>query len=56
MMDSSKGPSVVDVWELGVRDFFTEQGKFKPEDAAKVVGPDGKLNFITDKYLKALQK
>jgi NitT/TauT family transport system substrate-binding protein/sulfonate transport system substrate-binding protein len=56
MMDSSKGPSVVDVWELGVRDFFTEQGKFKPEDAAKVVGPDGKLNFITDKYLKALVK
>lgn len=54
MMDSSKGPSVVEQWELGVLDFFTSQGKLKKEDAAKVVGPDGKLNFITDKYLKMI--
>jgi len=43
---------VVEAWELGVLDFFTSQGKLKKEDAAKVVGADGKLNFITDKYLK----
>jgi NitT/TauT family transport system substrate-binding protein/sulfonate transport system substrate-binding protein len=50
MMNGS--PSVVEAWELGVLDFFTSQGKLKKEDAAKVVGADGKLNFITDKYLK----
>ena len=43
---------MVETWELGVLDFFTSQGKLKKEDAAKVVGADGKLNFITDKYLK----
>jgi NitT/TauT family transport system substrate-binding protein/sulfonate transport system substrate-binding protein len=48
----SGSPSVVETWELGVLDFFTSQGKLKKEDAAKVVGADGKLNFITDKYLK----
>jgi NitT/TauT family transport system substrate-binding protein/sulfonate transport system substrate-binding protein len=56
MMDGSKGPSVVETWEKGVLEFFTSQGKLKPEDAAKVVGPDGKLNFITDAYLKPLVK
>lgn len=56
MMDGSKGNSVVEAWELGVLDFFTAQGKLKKEDASKVVGPDGKLNFITDKYLKMVGK
>ena len=55
MMDNSKGPSVVETWEQGVLDFFTAQGKLKKEDAAKVVGADGKLNFITDKYLKLVK-
>ncbi|MBI5581562.1 MAG: ABC transporter substrate-binding protein [Deltaproteobacteria bacterium] len=45
-------PSVPEAWELGVLDFFTSQGKLKKEDAAKVMGADGRLNFITDKYLK----
>lgn len=56
MMDNSKGPSVVETWEQGVLNFFTSQGKLKKEDAAKVVGADGKLNFITDKYLKMVAK
>jgi NitT/TauT family transport system substrate-binding protein/sulfonate transport system substrate-binding protein len=54
MMDGSNGPSVVEKWELGVLDFFTSQGKFKKEDADKVVGPDGRLNFITDKHIKEM--
>lgn len=56
LMDGSKGTSVVEGWEKGVLDFFTSQGKLKKEDAAKVVGADGKLNFITDKYLKMIEK
>jgi NitT/TauT family transport system substrate-binding protein/sulfonate transport system substrate-binding protein len=46
----------VETWEKGVLDFFLAQGKFKKEDGEKVVGADGKLNFITDKYLKPLVK
>jgi len=51
----SGSPSVVESWELGVLDFFTSQGKLKKEDADKVL-KDGKLNFITDKYLKMIEK
>ncbi|MCE5333315.1 MAG: ABC transporter substrate-binding protein [Desulfobacteraceae bacterium] len=56
MMDGSKGPSVVETWELGVLEFFTAQKKLKEEDAKKVVTPDGRLNFITDQYLKMIVK
>jgi ABC-type nitrate/sulfonate/bicarbonate transport system substrate-binding protein len=42
-------------WEMGVLNFFTEQGKLKKEDADKVMA-DGKINFVTDKYLKMIKK
>ena len=56
MFDNSKGPSVVEQYQMGVLDFFSSQGKLKKEDVAKVVGPNGVPNFITDKYLKLIAK
>ncbi|MCE5334240.1 MAG: ABC transporter substrate-binding protein [Desulfobacteraceae bacterium] len=56
VFDASKGASTVEGWQKGILEFFTAQKKLKEEDANKVVGPDGRLNFITDKYLKMLAK
>jgi hypothetical protein len=42
-------------WEMGVLNFFTEQGKLKKEDADKVL-KDGKISFVNDKFLQMLKK
>jgi NitT/TauT family transport system substrate-binding protein/sulfonate transport system substrate-binding protein len=42
-------------WEMGVLNFFVEQGKLKKEDADKVL-TNGKINFVNDKYLLMLKK
>ncbi|MCE5243492.1 MAG: ABC transporter substrate-binding protein [Syntrophobacteraceae bacterium] len=55
MFDNSKGMNVPETWEMGVLNFFTEQGKLKKEDVDKVV-KDGKPTFVTDKYLKMVKK
>jgi NitT/TauT family transport system substrate-binding protein/sulfonate transport system substrate-binding protein len=51
----SGSPSVLERWELGVLDFFTAKGKLKKEYTDKVL-KDGKLNFITDEYLRMIEK
>ena len=56
IFSTSSGTSTIETWQKGILEFFTSQGKLKKEDAAKVQGPDGKLNFITDKYLKLVTK
>ncbi len=47
--------NIPEKWEQGVLSFFTEQGRLKKEDADKVL-KDGKLTFITDKYIKMIAK
>ena len=52
MFDSSQGNSEVYQWMDGIATFFTEQGKFKPEEKEKVM----QSPFINDKFLKMLAK
>jgi NitT/TauT family transport system substrate-binding protein/sulfonate transport system substrate-binding protein len=52
LFDSSKGPSTVQQWQSGILEFFTEQGRFKPEDREKVL----KTPYITDKFLKMVKQ
>ncbi len=52
LFDNSKGESTVETWQKGILDFFTEQGKFKPEEKEKVL----KSNYITDKFLKMVKQ
>lgn len=52
LFDSSKGPSTVDKWQASILEFFTEQGRFKPEDKEKVL----KTPYITDKFLKMVKQ
>ena len=52
LFDNSKGNSEVYQWMNGVAAFFTEQGRFKPEERDKVM----KSPFINDKFLKMLAK
>jgi len=51
LFDASKGPSQVDQWQRAILDFFTAQGRFKPEEKEKVL----KSNYITDKFLKQVK-
>lgn len=51
MFDSSKGKSEVDNWMVGIANFFTEQGRFKPEESEKAL----KSGFVTDKFLKLVK-
>ncbi len=51
MFDSSKGQSEVEKWMAGIADFFTAQGRFKPEESAQAM----KSGFITDKFLKMIK-
>lgn len=51
----SGSPSVVEAWELGILEFLTGQGKLKEEDSDRIF-KDGRLNFITDRYLKMIDK
>ena len=52
MFDNSKGPSEMDKSMGAIADFFTEQGKFTPEEKDKLM----KSGFVTDKFLKMLAK
>jgi ABC-type nitrate/sulfonate/bicarbonate transport system substrate-binding protein len=52
LFDASKGPSTVEQWQLAILDFFTAQGKFKPEEKEKVL----KVKYITDKFLKLVKQ
>lgn len=52
LFDTSKGESEVHKWMDGIATFFTEQGKFKPEEKEKVMNSE----FINDKFLKELAK
>ncbi len=52
LFDNTKGPSTVDQWQLAIVDFFTAQGRFKPEEKEKVL----KINYITDKFLKMVKQ
>lgn len=52
MFDSSKGPSQMETTMAGIADFFTDQGKFTPEEKKKVM----ESGFINDKFLKMLAK
>jgi NitT/TauT family transport system substrate-binding protein/sulfonate transport system substrate-binding protein len=51
MFDSSAGPSQVQKWQSSILEFFTAQGRFKPEEKEKVA----KSNYITDKFLKMVK-
>lgn len=39
-------------WEKGILEFFTEQGRFKPDERDKVL----KSDFVTDKFLKMVKQ
>ncbi|WP_242825423.1 ABC transporter substrate-binding protein [Desulfitobacterium dichloroeliminans] len=52
MFDSSKGDSEIYKWMDSIASFFTEQGRFTPEESEKVM----KSPFINDTFLKALAK
>jgi len=51
MFDDSAGPSNVHKWQQEILDFFTAQGRFKPEEKEKVM----KSNYITGKFLKMVK-
>jgi len=50
MFDNSKGQSEMEKTMVGIAEFFTEQGKFTPQEKEKVVNS----GFVTDKFLKML--
>ncbi|MBP1738704.1 MAG: ABC-type nitrate/sulfonate/bicarbonate transport system periplasmic component-like protein [Deltaproteobacteria bacterium] len=52
LFDSSKGVSTVESWQQGILDFFTEQGRFKPEEKEKVM----KTKYVNDKFLKMVKQ
>lgn len=51
MFDTSAGPSDVQKWQQAILDFFTAQGRFKPEEKEKVM----KSDYITGKFLKMVK-
>jgi ABC-type nitrate/sulfonate/bicarbonate transport system substrate-binding protein len=51
LFDASKGPSQVEQWLGPILDFFTAQGKFKPDEKRKVL----QSNCVTDKFLKMVK-
>ncbi len=52
LFDTAKGKSQVEQWQGAILDFFTEQGRFKPEEKEKV----SKTPYITDKFLKLVKQ
>jgi ABC-type nitrate/sulfonate/bicarbonate transport system substrate-binding protein len=52
LFDPAKGKSQVEEWQLAILEFFTEQGRFKPEEKEKVL----KTQYITDKFLKQVKQ
>ncbi len=46
------GDSTVEAWQRAITEFFTEQGRFKPEERDKVL----KTPYITDKFLKLVKQ
>jgi NitT/TauT family transport system substrate-binding protein/sulfonate transport system substrate-binding protein len=51
LMDSSKGMSTAGKWQFLIGEFFTAQGRFKPEDFAKVKDSA----YVTDKFMKLIK-
>lgn len=52
LFDKSKGESTVEAWQRGILEFFTAQGRFKPEEKKKVE----ETPYITDKFLKLVKQ
>jgi NitT/TauT family transport system substrate-binding protein/sulfonate transport system substrate-binding protein len=48
LFDSSKGPSKALRWQQAIAEFFTAQGRIKPDEFAQV----SKKDYVTDKFLK----
>jgi NitT/TauT family transport system substrate-binding protein/sulfonate transport system substrate-binding protein len=48
----AKGDSTVEAWQRAITNFFTEQGRFKPEERDKVF----KTPYITDKFIKLVKQ
>lgn len=48
----AKGDSTVESWQRAITNFFTEQGRFKPEERDKVF----KTPYITDKFIKLVKQ
>jgi NitT/TauT family transport system substrate-binding protein/sulfonate transport system substrate-binding protein len=51
LFDSSKGMSTAAKWQSLIAEFFTAQGRFKPEEFAKVKD----ATYVTDKFLKLVK-
>jgi NitT/TauT family transport system substrate-binding protein/sulfonate transport system substrate-binding protein len=51
LFDGSAGESTAAKWQRLIAEFFTAQGRFKPEELEKV----NKLGYVTDKFLKTVQ-
>ncbi len=51
IFDSSKGKSKAQEYMEGIGNFFTENGRFKPEERDKVL----QTPFVTDKFLKMIK-
>jgi ABC-type nitrate/sulfonate/bicarbonate transport system substrate-binding protein len=51
LFDSSKGMSTAAKWQSLIAEFFTAQGRFKPEEFAKVKD----ATYATDKFLKLVK-
>ncbi|MBF0529861.1 MAG: ABC transporter substrate-binding protein [Deltaproteobacteria bacterium] len=51
LFDSSKGESTAAKWQRLIAEFFTTQGRFKPEELEKV----NKSGYVTDKFLKLVK-
>jgi len=51
LFDSSKGMSTAAKWQSLIAEFFTAQGRFKPEEFAKVKD----ATYVTDKFLKMVK-
>ncbi|MEW6263077.1 MAG: ABC transporter substrate-binding protein [Thermodesulfobacteriota bacterium] len=51
LFDSSKGESTAAKWQRLIAEFFTTQGRFKPDEFEKV----NKMGYVTDKFLKMVK-
>lgn len=51
LLDASKGESTAAMWQRLIAEFFTAQGRFKPEELEKV----NKMGYVTDKFLKLVK-
>lgn len=51
LFDTSKGESTAAKWQRMIAEFFTAQGRFKPEELDKI----NKSGYVTDKFLKLVK-